>query len=805
MKAIKTSIPRMMIKSTSIRELTLERITVLLLHSATIVVSINSIIQIEGNWALWSFCVIPVLILSVFYSRPFSNNLEDKTKAIPILVALSLAVLFAVVNHNALAFYPMIFLASISSLVLIEFKTLKFTLLAIGVLSIVLLGMLLNGNTEGNIFNSLMVVNLVASLISTFGIVHYAIERWQMKTESINDDYKQQLSFVRFVNESPLPLMRIDESGKILLMNSAAKDLMANGEDNRIIYPPGCGESVIQAFMSNTTQELTTLVNGKTIKLKITPNREDKYVNLYGEDITEIEKANEKFLELNRAIDMSADGVAVIDKDLNFDYINKSFCSILGYNHPVELLAKSWLSILNEEFKEIFTDTISPKLGLEHIWRGEAVCLLKGSGTLDTYISLTKIPEGKIICYLKDNTEIKEYHNALIKAKDGAEAATVAKSEFLSSMSHEIRTPLNGVLGMTTILESTALNTEQRDYLTTIKHSGESLLSIVNQVLDFSKIEAGDLELEEEDVSVRKLIGETMKLVTHRASTRNNIITSHIDHSVPPYVLGDYSRISQVLYNLIGNAIKFTDGGKVTIWVSAERTEIPKEIRLHFSIEDTGIGIKDEKVKELFEPFTQADSSATREYGGTGLGLTICHRLVTLMGGEINVKSEEGIGSVFSFSFPTIEIEASDDDLAYVDIMSQLNSGAASIHNMKILVAEDNYINQKLIQKTFEKMGFSIDVVGTGLQALNACMDDDYDLVFMDVHMPEMDGIEATKNIIKQMSNPPEIVALTANVGSESKRECLDAGMTDFLEKPLKLSELNRVIQNVKEKVNRES
>jgi PAS domain S-box-containing protein len=616
---------------------------------------------------------------------------------------------------------------------------------------------------------------------------------WSLERQRMEVKYDKLNSFVKFVNESPLPLMRIDESGEVLLMNGSAKNLFTNS-DKRLIYPPGLSQMLMTAFSTGEVQELKTSIKDRRLKISLIAGNKRKYVNLYCEDTTDFEKSTERVRELNSAMDLSADGICILDREGNLEYANKSFCAMLGHKHPVLVIGQPWKRFCDKSWYPTFQDEVLPKLSLEHVWRGEARSLLENGESLETNLTFTRLPGSRTVCYVKDNTKIKEYQLDLINAKKEAEAATKAKSEFLATMSHEIRTPMNGVLGMATLLANSKLDERQFDYVDTIQHSGENLLSIINEILDFSKIEAKKMEISHVKMSLRKLVKNSLSLSTNRASTRNNTITTDIANNVPVFILGDYGRITQIVNNLLSNAIKFTSSGNVDINITSEPTENFREHKVQIAVRDTGIGIPMDKQAALFTPFTQADSSTSREYGGTGLGLTICKRLAELMNGDISLVSSPETGSTFSFEFTCIEISGTEQDEKKIKTNSIINTAMAKQYPLNILIAEDNFINQRLAQQLFERMGYAVAVAQNGLEALEASQKQVFDLIFMDIHMPEMDGLEATK-AIREDSNcgTPYI----ANVLNESETQCQEAGMDYFIQKPFKVSEIHEVLELV--------
>jgi len=393
---------------------------------------------------------------------------------------------------------------------------------------------------------------------------------------------------------------------------------------------------------------------------------------------------------------------------------------------------------------------------------------------------------------IQDVTSECESRDELIKVSEAAQAANRSKSAFLANVSHEIRTPMNGIIGMTSLLLDTALDETQRECASTIRDSACSLLSIINDILDFSRIEAGRMQIERASMDLHATVSDVVTMMAFQAEAKRLTLVKRIAPDVPRRVLGDAQRLRQCLTNLLGNAIKFTAEGEVTLEVTVERGE-GESGSVRFEVRDTGIGISSDAATGLFEPFVQADSSTTRDFGGTGLGLSIVKRLVELMAGEVGVRSELGQGSTFWFALPLERDRSCDTSSPAAPRPSPPSTAFAG----RVLLVEDNLVNQKVGQRFLERLGCEVTVVANGQEAIDACRADIFRLVLMDVQMPVMDGYTATRRIreMEGTARRTPIVALTANAMASQVQQCFEAGMDGVMTKPLEAERLEDTLR----------
>ncbi|MBI5052735.1 MAG: GAF domain-containing protein [Chloroflexi bacterium] len=525
-------------------------------------------------------------------------------------------------------------------------------------------------------------------------------------------------------------------------------------------------------------------------------------------DITERRLAEEALRKsesnLRDLFESSPDAIYVESFEGTVLDVNPAACLLQGYRRD-ELIGQNVLDLVPLEERETVWR------GFQRMAHGEITLVEGFSQRKDGTKAAVEVRVGRIeyggkpalLLHVRDITDRKQAEIELRKAKDAAEAGSRAKSEFLANMSHEIRTPMNAVIGMTGLLLDTPLTAEQRDYAETIRSSGDALLTVINDILDFSKIEAGRLEIDYYPFDIRDCVQATLDLLVPRAVEKEIDLASFVDDDVPNFIMGDAARVRQVLMNLIANGVKFTEQGEVVLnveWgmLNDESTPHPTYRILHFKVRDTGIGIPADRRDQLFQSFSQLDASTTRKYGGTGLGLVISRRLCEMMGGTLWVESDgvPGKGSVFHF---TIRSEAAKGTkpLHLKRDPPQFNTGLAQRLPLKILLAEDNTVNQKLALRMLERMGYRADVVANGLEVLEALQRQPYNIILMDMQMPEMDGLEATRQIVQEWKDArPRIIAMTANAMQEDREACLAAGMDDYISKPVQVADLQNAIEH---------
>ncbi|NEV94533.1 response regulator [Psychroflexus sp. YR1-1] len=527
---------------------------------------------------------------------------------------------------------------------------------------------------------------------------------------------------------------------------------------------------------------------------KLNTNLKREVEHLLGERFQETkDKLTSKELEANllqKSIDKAN---ATIKFDLNGKILsaNKLFCKMMGYQ-PKELIGQDHsLLISKDELKETH-EKYWEKLRQGVYHRGKFIRITKNGNKKWIEANYNPIfdEQGKLVSILNishDITNEVQYQKDLEKSKLVAEKALEANDKFLSNMSHEIRTPLNAIIGFSDILKNEKLNDAQTDHVNTILQAGKNLLSIVNDILDLSKIESCEFALENNPFSPAHVIKSVEKMLREKAEEKNILLESNIDKKIPKMLSGDEFRLSQIIINLVSNAIKFTSEGFVKISASAKLLD-EENCTLNIRVQDSGIGIPKQKQKMIYERFTQADTDTTRKYGGTGLGLNIVKLLTENFKGDLSIKSKLGEGSLFSVSIPfKIEHEL-EDDKQEVNQKQEFLAG-------RILMFEDNLLNQKLGQKILTDLGHELTIVSNGEEGVEWLKHNEADLILMDLQMPKMDGYQATSVIRKDLELDLPIIAMTAHSLGQEKTKCIQHGMSDYLSKPFKPEDLNRKIQ----------
>lgn len=502
--------------------------------------------------------------------------------------------------------------------------------------------------------------------------------------------------------------------------------------------------------------------------------------------------------------ELDANGYIIFVNSIGLEIFGYTQADLANGLHFLVAVAPEDRERIMENFNRTFSLSLKPGL-----YAAEYKMQRKDGSTFPAVVYPAPIvKDGKVVGQrgiITDISERKNVEEALRLAKEAAEGAALAKSEFLANMSHEIRTPMNAVIGLTDILMDSNLDCEQRECVEIIKNSGDALLAIINDILDFSKIEAGRMGMENRAFDLKSFVEDILALVTASAVKKGLNLECRTEKSVPNAVIGDPTRLRQILINLLSNAIKFTEKGAVVLSLDAVPWEDGRA-DLHFAVKDTGIGIPHDRISRLFQSFSQVDMSTTRKYGGTGLGLAISRRLVEIMEGRIWVESEVGKGSTFHFAIPVNVLSDSlpKESIAIAkpqaNIQVQCEDKPDAHDNLRILLAEDNEVNKKVMAQMLKKLGYGTDMAATGVEVLKALERKHYDVVLMDIQMPEMDGLEAASRIRKRWpaAEQPRIIALTAYALEGDRERCLEAGMDGYLSKPVRMDDLRAALDGVR-------
>jgi len=519
-------------------------------------------------------------------------------------------------------------------------------------------------------------------------------------------------------------------------------------------------------------------------------DHDEKLISIMVQNINEKKKAEldlkRKNAENKLILDNTQTLMCTHDAEGNILSLNKAGADMTEYT-PEEMIGKNLREILAPDVKDLL-----------HLYLEDILTNGSASGTMKIITKTGRIRiwafrnilykdelgHEMVIASSMDITERAKTQRELVIAKEKAEKASMAKAEFLSTMSHEIRTPMNAVIGITHLLLSEDPKPSQIENLNTLKFSAENLLSLINDILDFSKIESGKIEFDQSEFSIDNLINSIRQTYKQKADEKNISLKYSKDDELPKYLIGDSTRLFQIINNLVNNAIKFTEKGTVRIDIEV-LTKTKDQVRLFFAIEDTGIGISEENFEKVFEHFSQEESDTTRKYGGSGLGLAIIKNLIELQGSEIKVESKKGEGSKFYFELDFgIAIHQEENT-----INSSLSINKKSLEGIKILLVEDNKINIRVASDFLSKWGAVITTASNGVEALKKINDHSFDVVLMDLQMPEMDGFEATTRI-RELNIDTPIIALTASALLDIKDKVTAIGMNDFITKPFNPDEL---------------
>jgi len=614
-----------------------------------------------------------------------------------------------------------------------------------------------------------------------------------------------------------------DEKGTVIMMNKAAQELTGYSSSCSIGKPlsevfeiingvscepePNPYERVLVERKTVGLRKNTMLVSkdgtlryvsASTAPIKNSDRRIMGVVVVF-RDITRIRKAEEKLHKLSQAVEQSPGIIVMADTHGNIEYVNRRFTQVTGYSFNEAVGKSLFFMEMQAGTKEKYSEMIEA-IASGKEWRGEIKHKSKDDIIFWEYACYYPIidSEGVITNYLKvseDITERKLMSENLFKAKEAAEAANRAKSEFLANMSHEIRTPLNGIIGMTNLTLQTELTGDQRENLNIINSCADLLLRVINDILDYSKIEAGKMTLENVKFDLLNLLERTYKSHVAQLKEKGLKLSYSVQKGIPRILVGDPGRLQQVLNNLISNAVKFTDVGEVRI--SADIVDKRDDsIKLKFSVSDTGIGIDSDKIGLLFKSFSQVDSSITRKYGGTGLGLAISKQLVEMMNGEIWVESKKEKGSTFYF---TASFKRKDKSNVPTENSVNIKTGLPE-RRLNILVAEDDKVNQLVVLGMLKNEQYSITIAENGIEAIKLFEENEFDLILMDIQMPQLDGIEATKRIRKMEEGTFRhipIIAVTAYALQDDREKFLEAGMDDYIPKPFSFDDFYAAVNRV--------
>ena len=624
------------------------------------------------------------------------------------------------------------------------------------------------------------------------------------RNEELKEAKRDAEKIAKFPINNPHPLIQIAFDGDIIFANPAAYShyptLRTQGFQHHILAD-------LDDFMAHakrtpdekhiTTREIlfNDIYYHQTISSVVTNGRQALVI--YCHDITAIKAAQNDARLLGTAVDGAKDGVIITKADLEnpeIIYVNEAVTKISGYE-PHELIGQTPRILQGPATCRKTLDELKETLLKGRAYKGEIQNYTKDGHAywLDISIVPVKDEDGSITHFAaieRDITDRKAFEKQLEVTKNAAEVANRAKDDFLANMSHELRTPMNGIIGLSELLMEMEMTEEQNELAEAVNTSSRNLLILLNDILDLSKIEAGELTLENIPYDTRYAVRQTVDLLKPIASRKSVVLESNINPIVPERLMGDPARLQQIMNNLISNAIKFTEVGYVRIDVTSAR-DSAGDPELHIRVEDTGIGIPEDKREAVFQKFTQADVSTARKYGGTGLGLSITKELVEMMGGTISFDSAEGKGTTFYVELPIEVAKEAEKGANMKKPTTSINTDA------RVMVVDDHPVNLLLMRKVLKKIGFTqADEACSGKEAIELAEKNEYELIFMDCQMPEIDGFEAS-TIIREREDEIgdiKIIAVTADAMKGAREKCLDAGMNDYISKPVDVEKLKAVL-----------
>lgn len=670
---------------------------------------------------------------------------------------------------------------------------------------------------------------LTLALISEHKLMYNQRKLSQSENEKellLSEMKNSKLFLEKIINSMPTPMLIKDRDHKFTMLNEAcckffgaSKEVFIGKTDYDFFPKEQADMCTIQDNLVFDTgkefvnEEILLDLSGTehsviVRKVSFTNANSEKILVATIQDITDNKFAQAEIqnskLFLEKIINATPIPIFIKDENHNFIILNDAFVSFFNRSRE-EMLGKSDYAFFPKEEADIFWERDNQVfLAKEENINEETITTSDGlvHTVITKKIALETSNSGLVLVgIIEDITHQREYEKELRKSKEYAEQANKVKSEFLANMSHEIRTPMNGILGFINLLVDTKLDYEQKDLVNEAQKSSEILLNVINDILDISKIEAGKMTIENTCFNIKSISEDIINMAKSSLHKKNIKIDLNIYSEVPQKIYGDPCRLKQVLNNLISNAIKFTENGEILLTLKLVEDK-NDSIILKFDVSDTGIGIPEDKLDLIFESFTQADVSTTRQYGGTGLGLSIVKKIIRLMNGDIKVESEYGKGSVFTFTaeFGKCSANMADENCDdEVISLPPINHEIELNHKYKLLLAEDNIINQKLTVKILNKYGYVCDIASNGAEVIDAYKNKTYDLILMDCQMPILDGYQVTKEIriLEKQSNKNHIpiIAITANALMGDIDKCLLAGMDDYISKPINSQKLIETIK----------